>query len=223
VTKSGVGRLAAAAVAAIVALTAGYYALVNDKRQPQTAAASLSMPAPADGAAHDAQLAAAAQRLRDQEELARLRAENERRLRAEQDVALREQIEDETRRKIEAEMAEKKHQEEAVAAAGKRQEDDARQKAEAEKAALRQSEEANQKMAEASEFGLRLTTSDRQRIQVALSALGFDTRGADGVFGALTREMIATWQKARGLAPTGFVTGEQNQALLKEAAGSSQV
>ena len=64
-------------------------------------------------------------------------------------------------------------------------------------------------MAEAGELGLHLTASDRQRIQVALTALGFDTRGADGVLGNLTREMIAAWQKARGLAPTGFVTGEQ--------------
>src|SRR5262249_33522711 len=29
---------------------------------------------------------------------------------------------------------------------------------------------------------------------------------------------IAAWQKARGTAPNGFMTGEQNQALLKEAA-----
>ena len=61
-------------------------------------------------AAQDAQLAAEAQRLKDQEELARLRAENERRLKAEQEAAQRKQIEEETRRKIEAEMADKKRQ-----------------------------------------------------------------------------------------------------------------
>ena len=108
---------------------------------PQMVAA----PTPADKAAQDAQLAAEAQRLKDQEELARLRAENERRLRAEQEAALRKQVEEETRRKIEAEMAGKKHQEEAAAAEKKRQEDEARQKAETGAASLRQAEEANQK------------------------------------------------------------------------------
>ena len=54
--------------------------LVDDKRGPQMAA-------------QDAQLAAEAQRLKDQEELARLRAENERRLKAEQEAAQRKQIE----------------------------------------------------------------------------------------------------------------------------------
>jgi peptidoglycan hydrolase-like protein with peptidoglycan-binding domain len=214
--KAGVGRLAGGAVAAILALAGGYYALDDGKRPTQTPAPAV---ATADRAAQDAQLEAEAQRLRDQEELARLRAENERRLRAEQEAALRKQVEEETRRRIEAETAAKK-QEEAAAAEKKRQEDEARHKAEAETAAQRQTDEANQRVAEAGELGLRLTANDRRRIQVALTALGFDTRGADGVFGALTREMIAAWQKARGLAPTGFVTGEQNQALLKEAAAA---
>ena len=65
-------------------------------------------PVVAGEAAQDAQLAAEAQRLKDQEELARLRADNERRLKAEQEAAQRKQIEEETRRKIEAEMADKK-------------------------------------------------------------------------------------------------------------------
>ena len=45
--------------------------------------------------------------------------------------------------------------------------------------------------AEAAETALRLTPADRQRIQVALTSLGFDTHGADGVFGPRSREMIA--------------------------------
>ena len=108
--KRGIGLWLGGAAAAILLLAGGYYALVDDKRGPQMAA-------------QDAQLAAEAQRLKDQEELARLRAENERRLKAEQEAAQRKQIEDETRRKIEAEMADKK-----------RQEDEARQKADAEAA-----------------------------------------------------------------------------------------
>jgi peptidoglycan hydrolase-like protein with peptidoglycan-binding domain len=181
-------------------------------------------PSPAEKAAQDAQLAAEAQRLKDQEELARLRAENEQRLKADQEAAQRKQIEEETRRKIEAEIADKKRREDearqkadAASAEKKRQEVDAQQKADAEGAA-RQQAEATQKAAEGSEASLRLTTVDRQHIQVALTALGFNTRGADGVFGTLTRDMIAAWQKARGAAPTGFVTSDENQALLKEAA-----
>jgi hypothetical protein len=53
---------------------------------------------------------------------------------------------------------------------------------------------------------------------VALTALGFNTNGTNGSFGPHTRQMIAGWQKARNDAATGFLTGAQNQALLREAA-----
>ena len=68
------------------------------------------------------------------------------------------------------------------------------------------------------ESRLRLEPANRQRLQIALTSLGFDTRGDDGVFGPRSREMIASWQKAHNQRPTGFVTGTQQQALLKEAA-----
>lgn len=71
--------------------------------------------------------------------------------------------------------------------------------------------------AEAAERHLRLESADRQRLQVALTSLGFDTRGDDGVFGQRSREMIASWQKARNQPATGFVTKAQQRALLKEA------
>ena len=74
--------------------------------------------------------------------------------------------------------------------------------------------------AEAAERRLRLEPADRQRLQVALTSLGFDTRGDDGVFGPRSREMIAHWQKARNQPATGFVTKAQQQALLKEAAAA---
>ena len=74
--------------------------------------------------------------------------------------------------------------------------------------------------AETVERRLRLEPADRQRLQVALTSLGFDTRGDDGVFGPRSREMIAHWQKARNQAATGFVTRAQQQALLKEAAAA---
>jgi hypothetical protein len=184
-------------------------------------------PAPAEKAAQDAQLAAEAQRLKDQEELARLRADNERRLKAEQEAAQRKQIEDETRRKIEAEMADKKRLEdearqksEAEAAEKKRQEDEARQKAEADTAAQRQADDAAKKLAEAGESGLRLTVLDRQHVQVALTALGFATGNTNGTLGSRSREMIAAWQKSRNEPATGYLTGAQNQALLRDAAAA---
>jgi len=75
-----------------------------------------------------------------------------------------------------------------------------------------------QEAAEAAEIALRLATADRQRLQVALSSLGFDTRGIDGAFGSRSREMIAAWQKAHDQPPTGFLSGSQQLALLNEAA-----
>ena len=143
-------------------------------------------------------MAAEAQRLKDQEELAKLRAEAAAREKAEQEAAQRRQIEEETRRKIEAEMADKQ-----------RQQDEARQKAEADAAAKRKAEEDEKKAAEAAENALRLPPLDRQHVQVALTALGFGTAGTDGTFGPRTREMIAAWQKARNNPPTGYLTGAQ--------------
>ena len=58
----------------------------------------------------------------------------------------------------------------------------------------------------------------RERVQLALTSLGFDTRGTDGIFGARSREMISAWQKARNQSATGFLSGAQQEALLKEAA-----
>src|SRR5882724_1550718 len=192
--KPGVGLWVGAAAAVILALAGGYYAMVDGKRAAPQAVATAS---PVDKAAQDAQLAAEAQRLKDQEELAKLRAANEQRQKAEQEAVQRKQIEEETRRKIEAEMAEKKRGEdevrqkaEAEAADKKRQEDEARQKAEAEAAVLRQAEEATRKAAEAGEIGLRLTALDRQYVQVALTALGFNTGNTDGIFRARAREAI---------------------------------
>ena len=66
---------------------------------------------------------------------------------------------------------------------------------------------------------MRLAPIDRQRIQVALTSLGFDTHGADGVLGPRSREMIQDWQRARNQQPaTGFLNAAQQQALLGEAA-----
>jgi peptidoglycan hydrolase-like protein with peptidoglycan-binding domain len=125
----------------------------------------------------------------ERQELARLRAEAAAREKAEQEAALRRQAEEDGRRRLEAE-----------AAAKRQAEDDAR------------------KAAEAAEAGLRLLPSDRQRVQVALTALGFDTGGADGVFNPRTREMIASWQRGKSYPATGFLSDVQQHSLLREAA-----
>jgi len=116
------------------------------------------------------------------------------------DASAREIAEAEARQKVEAEAKQKADM-------------DARQKADAEAAAA-----SDRKTAEAAELALRLTPPDRQRIQVALTSLGFDTRGNDGAFGPRSRDMIANWQKAHNQPVTGFLTGSQHQALLREAA-----
>lgn len=74
--------------------------------------------------------------------------------------------------------------------------------------------------AEAVENALRLNHADRRRLQVALTSLGFDTHGNDGVFGPRSREMISIWQKSRGEAATGFLTGSQQRTLLQDALGA---
>src|SRR5262249_22272670 len=131
--------------------------------------------------------------------------------------------EEEAKKKAEAEGEAKRQADEALAKAEferQRAEQEARQKAEAEAAARHQALDETQRLrkAEASETGLRLEQADRERLQVALTSLGFDTRGNDGVFGPRSREMISNWQKARNQMPTGFLTATQRQALLREAA-----
>ena len=84
--------------------------------------------------------------------------------------------------------------------------------------ARRKAEEDERKAAEATEVALRLAVPDRQRLQVALISLGFNTGSTDGMFGPRSREMIANWQKKQGKAATGFLNADQRQALLREAA-----
>ena len=48
-----------------------------------------------------------------------------------------------------------------------------------------------------------LTKADRITLQKRLTALGFDTKGVDGVFGPNTLSAIRAYQISRGLPPTG--------------------
>jgi len=176
------------------------------------------------------------------EEAARLRVEGEAKalLQAEADAAVLRQAEEEAQKKAAADAEAKRLADEALAKAQaerQRADEEARLKSEAETAKLKADDElrlkaeaaaaaakekgdleAQKKVAEAAETALRLEPRDRQRLQVALTSLGFDTRGSDGVVGPRSREMIAAWQKARNQPVTGFLNGTQHQALLKEAA-----
>jgi peptidoglycan hydrolase-like protein with peptidoglycan-binding domain len=142
------------------------------------------------------------------EEAARQKAAAEEAARAQ---AERQKAEEAARQKAAAEEA-ARAQAARVQAEQQKAEEAARQKAAAEEA-VRQTSNA-----QAGEAALGLTSADRQRLQFALTSLGFDTRGSDGVFGPRSREMIAAWQKQRGLPDTGYVSGEQQAALLREGA-----
>jgi serine/threonine protein kinase/peptidoglycan hydrolase-like protein with peptidoglycan-binding domain len=109
-------------------------------------------------------------------------------------------------------------QQKADAAAQQKAAAEAQQKAAAEAQQKAAADAAAQKAAETAETALRLAPADRQRVQVALTSLGFDTHGADGVFGPRSREMITDWQRARNQPATGFLIAAQQQALLSEAA-----
>ena len=61
---------------------------------------------------------------------------------------------------------------------------------------------------------MTLDASERQRVQAALAAEGFDPGPADGVFGRKTRRAIQAWQRSNGYAASGELTRRQAEALL---------
>ena len=156
------------------------------------------------GEASDQQQRAATETQRTAEEQAQHQAEAE--------MAVLQQAEPEATAKAAAE-AEKKRQADAALAKAQAE----RKKADEEAAQRRRVQEA---AAATAETALKLGQADRQRLQVALTDAGFDTRGTDGAFGPRSREMIANWQKARNHAATGFLDAIQQQALLREASAA---
>ncbi len=143
---------------------------------------------------------------RAEAEAAKRLADEQVRAKAEADAQAKSR--EEAKAKAEAD-AQAKSREEAKAKA----EADARAKADADLAAQKNKDQA-------AETASNIDNVARRRLQVALTALGFDTYGVDGNFGLRSREMIAAWQKARGKPPTGFIAGDQQQMLLKEAAAA---
>lgn len=67
------------------------------------------------------------------------------------------------------------------------------------------------------ETALALTRDDRRAIQRALSLLGYDPRGIDGLFGEGSRTAIAAWQKANAQDPTTYLTRNQVVQLQDQA------
>ena len=155
---------------------------------------------------------------RAEAEAAKRLADEQARAKADTEEAARRQALDVAQRKAEAEAASRRQADEALA---NRAKDEAEAKiqpnatAEGDKAAAALAKLKEE--GDAAERSLRLDQPDRQRVQVALTSLGFDTRGIDGMFGPRSREMIAAWQRARSQPATGFLTGPQRQALTKEA------
>ena len=59
-----------------------------------------------------------------------------------------------------------------------------------------------------------LSRDDVQRLQQALTAAGYDTKGTDGILGANTRSAFRQWQAASGQIPDGFISQRSAAALL---------
>ena len=156
-----------------------------------------------------AQAAAAAKAQQNEEELARLRAEQAKREQQAHDEEIKRQAAEDERKRLIAEQAAK---EKADA--------EARAQSAAQEAARQKALESDKARAAEVENALRLSLPDRQHVQVALTALGFNTNGTDGVFGQHTHDMVAAWQKSRSYPDTGYLTGPQNQELLRTASAA---
>ena len=70
----------------------------------------------------------------------------------------------------------------------------------------------------ATEARLGLSRSQRTAIQQGLTAQGYNTGGADGLWGSRTRSALRNWQSAQGYSATGYLTQEQFSKLYTGAA-----
>ena len=74
--------------------------------------------------------------------------------------------------------------------------------------------------AKRAEADLNLSEQDRKKVQMFLTALGFNTNGTDGAFGPRTRAMITAWQKTQGLPETSYLTKAQFATLQQQASAA---
>jgi peptidoglycan hydrolase-like protein with peptidoglycan-binding domain len=68
------------------------------------------------------------------------------------------------------------------------------------------------------EEALGLDAAARRDVQRWLSALDFDPRGVDGIWGPRTRAAIVNWQQQNGFPQTGYLDAEQLARLEAQAA-----
>ncbi len=209
----------------VMAAQRAFEEAAEQKAEQEAAALRETEEEAAKKAAADAEAKRQADQVLAEAEAQRKRADAEAKARADTETTARAKASQEAQRKAEQETAARRQADEAQAKAQAEREQAeteakvrAEAKAEADKAAaaLDKLKEAD----ETAERAARLEPADRQRLQVALTSLGFDTRGVDGLFGPRTREMIAAWQKSRQQPPTGFLTAAQQQAVAKEAAAA---
>ena len=207
-------RWIGAAVLLIVALSAGYrYATRAPSVDPAAQAAAQAQA--------QARIDAEAQKAKQQEaELASLREDKARREQEAHDAEIKRQAAEAERQRIQTEAA-AREKADAEAKAQEAAQQAAKQAAAAAAEADRQKAlEKDKAHAMEAEAGLHLGPLDRQHVQVALTALGFNTNGTDGVFGQHTHDMIAAWQKSHGYPDTGYLTGPENQELLRAASAA---
>jgi lytic murein transglycosylase len=67
-------------------------------------------------------------------------------------------------------------------------------------------------------YGQPLSLADRIGAQKGLIALGYNPGATDGVIGVNTRVAIRAWQKAKGLAPDGYLTPALSAQIQADAA-----
>lgn len=77
--------------------------------------------------------------------------------------------------------------------------------------------DAGVEAAQRAELAAGLSRATRAQVQRDLTALGYDTRGSDGMFGQGTPAAIRAWQRDSGIAATGFLTARQVQTLRADA------
>ena len=65
-----------------------------------------------------------------------------------------------------------------------------------------------------------LSTAERTGAQNALTQLGYDPGGVDGIIGTGTRAAVRKWQKDKGLIADGYLTPELSHRLQAEAAAA---